>query len=318
MTFTYLTFGLVLLAVGGDILVRSAVGIAKEMRVSPLFTGLVLVGFGTSLPELVASIVAITNGSSALVVGNIFGSNIANVLLILGVTALIMSIPADPKAFSRDAPVLTVATIACMAAAYSGTIGRLVGFFFFYALITYLFYTYSKESVASDESAELHKAEADIVDAPTTSLPVLTFLFIGGMAAIVLGAHWTVTSSITVARMFEIPETIIGLTLVAVGTSLPELATSVAAAIRRHTDVAFGNIIGSNLFNILGILGITALVKPIIVPPGALTYDIWILGGVTALLILFAFTDRKISRFEGATFLALYVAYMALLVYRVT
>ncbi len=316
MTFLQILAGLGLLAYGGDLLVRGAVGVADKMGVSPLFTGLVLVGFGTSLPELVTSITAISNGSSAIVVGNVLGSNVANILLILGITATILAIPAEPKSFRRDGPMLALATVACMAFALSGEIDRYVGAIFVASLIAYLFYTYTTETQHPDASAALHEEEATLAEIPVTNSAVLWSLpFVGG-AMVLLGAHWTVSGSITVARSFEIPETVIGLTIVALGTSLPELATSVTAAMKRQTDVALGNIIGSNLFNILGILGITALVQPITVPPGALTYDLWIFGAVSTLMFWFAFTDYQISRREGFIFVVFYAAYLVFLAFR--
>lgn len=316
MSFLQILAGLALLAAGGDALIRGAVGAADRLGVSPLFTGLVLVGFGTSLPELVTSIMASMTGAPGIVVGNVLGSNVANILLILGVTATIMAIPADPKAFRRDGPMLAGATIICILIALTGSYGRIAGFLFVTSLIAYLFYTYRTESLSPDASAEIHAEEAALVTPPRTSLPVLLLLTAAGMAMIIVGAQWTVTGSISVARGFGVPETVIGLTLIAIGTSLPELATSVAAALRRHTDVAFGNIIGSNLFNILGILGLTALVQPVAIPGPVLLYDIWVFGAATALMLYFAFTNNRISRREGAFFVALYVAYMAFLATR--
>ncbi len=317
MTFLLILVGLTLLAVGGDVLIRGAVGTAARLGVSPLFTGLVLVGFGTSLPELVTSITATLNESPGLVVGNVLGSNIANIFLILGIAALIMPIPADPKSFRRDGPMLAVATIACIAVALTGTFSRLAGFIFFISLISYLAYTYIKESRQPDASAVLHAEEAELVSAPS-SMPLyqLILLTIGGFVMIALGASWTVTGSIAIARDFGISEEIIGLTIVAIGTSLPELATCTAAALRRHTDVAFGNVLGSNLFNILGILGITALVQPLEIPAPVLVYDIWVFAGATALMLFSAMSGFRVTRAEGGIFVALYVGYTLFLLTR--
>ena len=309
--------GLVLLGLGGDVMVRGAVGIAQSLKVSPLFTGLVLVGFGTSTPELVTSIDAVMRGSPGIAVGNVIGSNLANILLILGVTAVIMPIPAKRTSFRRDAPMLALGTLAVLLFALTGTYSRLAGGFLLFLLIGYLLYTYRTERVRPDDSAELHALEGSLL-VRTPARPAWLSLLLAalGLAAIMSGADLLVTASIEVAQQIGIPDTVIGLTVVAVGTSLPELATSVAAAIKRETDIALGNVIGSNLFNILGILGLTAVVHPIAIPPNVVAYDVWILTGVTGLLLFFAFSNARIGRWEGLTFLLLYSGYLVFLTAR--
>lgn len=309
-------FGLICLGLGGDALVRGAVGAAERLKISPFVTGLVLVGFGTSMPELATSVNAVLNGSSGIAIGNIVGSNIANVLLILGVTAIIYPIATDPDVFKRDAPVLAVATIICVALAFQGEFGRLAGATFVAALFAYIVFTYVTDRRAADAQAKLHEAEAQLVAPATRSLWLSTLIAVAGVALVVLGAQWIVAGSATGARSIGVSDTVIGLTIVAVGTSLPELAASVAAALRRQTDIAFGNIIGSNIFNILGILGATSLVLPITIPKNVLTYDLWILLAVTALLLLAAFTGARLSRREGVVFLGLYAAYIGFLAAR--
>lgn len=308
--------GFACLAVGGDALVRGAVGAAERMKISPLVTGLVLVGFGTSTPELVTSLSAVFQGSDGIAIGNVVGSNIANILLILGVTAAIASIKADPKAFKRDAPMLTVATAACVFFALNGEFERATGLVFVALLIGYIVFTYLKERETYDRQAQAHAQAAALVEPRPRALWLSIVIAVAGVALVILGANWMVSGSIVIARALGVTETVIGLTIVAIGTSLPELAACVAAAMRRQTDIAFGNIIGSNIFNTLGIVGVTAAVAPISVPPNVLTYDLWILVAATALLLYFAFTDARISRREGAVFLVLYVAYLAFLVWR--
>ncbi len=310
--------GFCLLLAGGEGLVRGSAALARHLRLSPLVIGLVLVGFGTSTPELATSMTAALAGSPGLAVGNVVGSNIANVLLILGLTALIHPVACDPRAFRRDAPMLIAATLLCVAVAFGGTFGRLAGAGFLAALLGYTVYVYRAERRHPDASAALHSEEATLAD-PAPRSPWLAALFAaGGIGLIVLGAGLMVDGAVGVARAFGIPETVIGLTLLAVGTSLPELATSVVAALRRQTDIAFGNIVGSCLFNILGILGATALVSPIPVPPKVLTYDLAVLVATTGLLVLFAMTDRTITRREGLFFFAAYAAYIGLLTLRAT
>jgi cation:H+ antiporter len=308
--------GLVLLGLGGDMMVRGAVGIAELLRVSPMFTGLVLVGFGTSTPELVTSLDAVFKGSPGIAVGNVLGSNIANTLLILGLTAVVLPIPADPRSFRRDAPMLAIATFACVGFALVGSMGRLVGLVFVLLLSAYLFFTYRMESRARDAPAELHALQGTLLRAPYRKAGTSVALAVAGLAGVLVGADLLVRSSIEIALAFGISDALIGLTIVAVGTSLPELATSMAAAFKRQTDIALGNIIGSNIFNILGILGVTALAAPFTIPRSLVVYDIWVLLGVTALLLVFALTTARITRGEGVIFLLLYFAYLGFLAAR--
>ncbi len=316
MAWLFLILGLIGLAVGGDVLVRGAVGIADRLHVSRLLTGLIIVGFGTSMPELAASLNAALSGSPGIAVGNVVGSNIANVLLILGLTALICPLSSDAQTFKRDAPVLAFATLVFCIFAWHGTMGRALGSGLVTGLALYIFLTFRQERTLEDKQAQVHADQAGIMGSDLGGLCLNIALTGAGIAMVVLGALWTIDGAVVIARTFEVPETIIGLTVVAIGTSLPELATSTMAAMRREVDIAFGNILGSNIFNILGILGVTAVVSPIAVPRGVVNYDLWILGLVTILLLLFAFTSAIISRREGAFFLTLYVAYMGFLVLR--
>lgn len=316
LTYIQVFVGLGLLGVGGDTLVRGAVGLSNQLGVSRLLIGLVVVGFGTSLPELVTSLSAAFAGVEGIVLGNVIGSNIANILLILGITALIAVIPADRESFKRDAPMLAGATLACCSIGLSGSFNRLTGFVFFAALISYILYTYQKERTVFDSSAQLHEDEATLVLLKPSSVWASSGITIAGMGMIMLGAHWMVQGSVEIAAAFGIPELLIGLTLVAVGTSLPELATSMAAALRGQTDLAFGNIIGSNIFNILGILGVTAMVKPLYFSVDAVWIDLVILVAATGLMLIFAFSRLRIVRTEGVVFLILYLAYLGFIYMR--
>lgn len=313
MAWLLILAGLVLLAVGGDILVRGAVGTAERLNVSPLITGLVLVGFGTSMPELVTSLKAALSGAPGIAVGNVVGSNIANILLILGFAAVITPIKTDPQAFKRDAPMLAIATAACVLFALSGSFGRLTGAVFLAMLFGYIGFTYLRERKTSDAQARLHVEETKLVERRPHKLWLSLALTVGGIAAVVAGANGMVSGSVIVARNLGISETVIGLTIVAIGTSLPELAASIAAARRGEVELIFGNILGSNQFNILGILGTTAVVHPIAVPSNVLVYDLWFMAAVTALFIWFALTDARMSRREGGIFLALYALFIAFL-----
>lgn len=308
--------GLALLGLGGDLLVRGAVGLAELFRVSPLFTGLVLVGFGTSTPELVTSVSAALQGSPGIAIGNVVGSNIANILLILGLTAVIMPIPADRRSFRRDAPMLALATLTCLVVVETGSAGRPSGAVFLLALAGYLVYTYRADKRQHDASALLHEQQGRLLESGFHSGWVSAALALCGLAGIIAGANLLISSSVAIASTLGVSDSIIGLTVVAIGTSLPELATSVAAAVKRQTDIALGNIIGSNIFNILGILGATVLIRPIEIPENVVIFDAWVLLAVTALLLYYALSEARISRREGTVFLCLYGLYISLLVLR--
>ncbi len=306
-----LIIGLVLLLGGGESLVKGSVAIASRLGVSRLLIGLTLVGFGTSMPELVASLQAALAGSPGVAVGNVVGSNIANILLILGTAVVILPITTNRSGFARDGSVLIGASLLMVGVALTGELGRAAGVAFLLALLGYTVFTYFSEKRAHAATASVHEAEADFVEGGGMAMLPAVLLAFGGIAAVVAGASLLVTASIEIARAANMSETVIGLTLVAVGTSLPELVTSVMAAIRRQGDVAFGNVIGSNVFNILGIAGTTAVVKPLQVPPQILSLDIWVMLAASLLLVLFAVTGWRVSRREGLLFLLAYAAYLS-------
>lgn len=309
--------GFVLLLGGGEALVKGAVGVAGRLGVSPMLIGFLLVGFGTSTPELVASLNAALAGAPGLAIGNVIGSNVANILLILGVAGLILPMVTNRDAFMRDGAILVLATVVFTGATMIGEIGRLAGAAFVLLLAGYAVYSFRADRAEQGAAAAvMHAAEAaEIESIPPThpNLWVSLAFTVGGIGAVIWGADLLVDGAITVARSYGLSETLIGLTLVAIGTSLPELATSVMAALRGHSDVAFGNVVGSNVFNILGIAGITALVQPLTVPVEVMTLDIWVMCGATALLLVFAATGWRLARWEAAIFLLLYLGYMAVL-----
>lgn len=313
MTWIQLGIGLVLLLGGGEALVKGSVAVARRLGVSPLLIGLTLVGFGTSTPELVASLEAALAGRPGIAIGNVVGSNIANILLILGLSAVIYPMATTKAAFRRDGAVLVGSAMTLMAVVLFGIVGRLAGALLLALLAAYTLYTYRTERESGGPSAEMHAAEAAEVEPVGMSIGVGLALTFGGIAAIVYGASLLIESAVVIARAAGLSEAVIGLTLVAVGTSLPEMVTSVMAALRRHADVAFGNIVGSNIFNALGITGVTALVEPIAVPPQIAQFDIWVMLATTLLLTWFATTGWQVKRWEGAVFLASYALYVAVL-----
>lgn len=280
-----------------------------------MLIGLTLVGFGTSTPELVSSIQAALAGSPGIAVGNVVGSNMANILLILGLSALLAPIAVEPKSFRRDAPALMVATLAAIAVAATGHIGRIAGLAFLVALSAYIVFAYRTErrAPAAPETAR-HEAEAAALPATARSAFGALTQALAGLVLLIAGAKVLVSGAMIIAADLGVSETVIGLTVVAVGTSLPELAASLAAALRGKSDLALGNVVGSNLYNILGILGATALVSPVEVPARIVRVDNWVMLAATAALIVFARTLHKVERWEGALLFAGYVIYLGWLI----
>lgn len=310
-TLGLVVIGLIGLVVGGELLVRGAVSAARSFGISPMVIGLTLVGFGTSTPELVTSLQAALSGSSGIAIGNVVGSNIGNVLLILGVAALLAPVAVDPAAFRRDGAVMALATGLCLAVVMVGDVDRWVGLLFVLALAGYLTFTLVTERRASKSAAAaVYEAEADAVPGPDYSLGVSLGLAVGGLVITILGARFLVSGAVSLAQAAGISEAVIGLTIVAIGTSMPELVTSIIAVRKGQGDVALGNVLGSNIFNILGILGVTAIVQPMTVPPEIIRFDIWVMCAATALLIVFARTGWRVGRREGGTMLACYAAYL--------
>ncbi len=309
-----LVAGFALLVLGGEALVRGAVATATRLGLSPLFIGIVLVGFGTSSPELVTSLQAAFAGSPGIAVGNVVGSNIANILLILGIGALLRPIVCERKAFIRDGSVVALSALLLAAVVMVGHLDRWTGLALVAALLTYIVFTYVKESRSPDEAAAVYEAEAAL---QTTAVPMplpLALLFaIGGIGLTIYGAKLLVEGAIALATTFAISEAVIGLTVVAVGTSLPELVTAIIAAVKKHGDVALGNILGSNIYNTFGILGITAAVHPLDVPHEIIEFDIWVMLAATVLMLWFAVSGWIVSRREGALLLGFYVLYIGIL-----
>ena len=282
----YLAFaaGLVALFFGGDWLVRGAVGVARRFRVPPMVIGLTIVGFGTSMPELLVSVEAALDGVPQIAIGNVIGSNIANVLLILGAAAVIFPVHAPLAPMRRDIIAVILATLALWAVLASGEIGRGIGAAMVLALAVYLFYC-----LRAGDAAE-----------PEDELPLPLW-----------GA--LVWSASEIARTYGVSEAVIGLTVVAIGTSLPELATAVVAAYRKQSEIALGNVLGSNLFNILAILGITALVVPIPVDPRFAGLDIALALAAVLVLAALSAVAGRIGRIAGGAMLAAYAAYIVLM-----
>jgi cation:H+ antiporter len=316
ITLISLACGLALLIGGGELLVRGAVRIAEHMRLSPLLIGITIVSLGTSAPELATSVQAALAGAPGIAIGNIVGSNLANLLLILGVAALLAPIAVERGPLWRDSGVGLGAAAALLAAGHTFGLDRMVGALFLAAVIAYVFFAYRQETQGVSHSAAYDKAmAAEQVDAglapkePSGRLFLAGLLFVAGLGLIVGGAALLVGAAVTLAERMGISDAVIGLTLVAVGTSLPELITSAVAALRKQSELALGNVLGSNIFNILFIGGATGLVAPTQVPAQILAFDLWMLIAASSTAMVFAWTGGRIGRREGAILVAAYGLY---------
>ena len=301
--------GLVCLFIGGEFLVRGAVAIAERQGISKLVIGLTIVGFGTSMPELLVSMRAALEGSSDIALGNVVGSNTANILLILGLSALVYPIANWDRNVRRDILVaLAVAALTLFLVQFS-VIGRFAGLVMLAALAAYLYYVFNADRLAPSALTD----ETDPHRRSGLSPMLSGAAVVGGLVLLFFGADWLVGGATNIARNLGISEAVIGLTIVAVGTSLPELATSVTAALRKQSDVALGNVVGSNIFNVLGILGLTALVHPIGVGASFASFDVPVMLAVTAALCGLLFAAKVIDRRIGALMIGAYVVYTAVL-----
>ncbi len=296
--------GLCGLFFGGELLLRGAVTISRNIGISELLIGLTIVGFGTSLPELLVSVKAALGGQPGIAIGNVVGSNIANVILIVALAAFVRPPAGWSPSVKRDALVMIAASVALFALAAFGLVSRLAGGALVIALIAYLVFAFLQERAAPRASTEQETGR------PAGNIALAAAGLLGGFVVLFLGAGWLVDGASAIARQSGISEAVIGLTIVAVGTSLPELATSVLAAYRGKTDVALGNIVGSNIFNILGILGIASLITPIPVADQFLRFDVPVMLALAVLFggaLVFA---RSIGRIPAAAMLLAYGAYV--------
>ncbi len=325
--------GIALLYFGGDLLVDNAGALARSWGISSLVIGLTVVAFGTSAPELAASITAALSGSPELALGNVIGSNIANIALILALTALIYPLKTQKPFLRRELPVMIAAAALLPLLLLDGRLGRLDGGLFIVFLGGYLWTLLRRQTPAETQlpgqaaenlksenpepkNSEAKNLETENLEAenPALKSPWRGVLgMIAGLVLLVFGAQSLVNGATSLARGFGLSELVIGLTLVAVGTSLPELATAAAAALRREPDIALGNIVGSNIFNILFILGTTALLQPISVSYPTVALNLWLMLGLSLLLLPLLRTGMRLGRREGGVLLALYLGYVAYL-----
>jgi len=323
------TVGLLFLLGGGEVLLRGAASLAVCLGLSPLLIGLTVVAAATSMPELVVTVTSGIEGVPDLGVGNVIGSNIANILLILGTAAVLWPIATRPEHVMRDGMVLLTATVLFTAFAFTSTVGRLEGSLMLVALVLYLVFSYFNDRrINGKRSAEAAQAAADqdsaardaalkderrIEKAPARPGPLMAMIFVvTGVGALVGGSHLLVDGAEDIARALGVSDAVIGLTLVAVGTSLPELATAIVAGMRRHSEIALGNVLGSNLFNLLLVLGVLGFIIPFQVAEEMLSFDVWVMVGAVVVLLPVMMTGWRIGRREGAAFLIAYGVYVAM------
>ena len=318
MTIVYLIAGLVLLVAGAEVLVRGAGKLAAQFGIPPLIIGLTVVAFGTSAPETAVSVQAALDGKGDLAIGNVVGSNIANVLFILGLTALIAPLVVSRQIIRLDVPIMIGASLLTWALAWDGSLSRLDGALLFAGIVAYTAFLIissrrDKTAAADDEFA----TEFGLNEAPKPYAGLINLgLILVGLVLLVSGSNFLVEGAVSLARALGLSELVIGLTVVAVGTSLPELATSVMAAIKGERDIAVGNIVGSNIFNLLCVLGLASLVSPSAIPvaANALAFDFPVMIAVAIACLPIFFNGHCINRWEGAVFIGYYALYTTYLV----
>ena len=316
MSILLIAAGLGLLVAGGEILVRGASGLAAAAGISRLVIGLTIVAFGTSAPEMLVSVYASVAGNPDIAVANVVGSNIFNVLLILGVCAVLRPLIVASRLIRIDVPVMIAVSILFLILSADGILGFWDGFLLFGGAIVYTVITL-RQGRQDEALKQQVPGLAGAQGRPGPQSRGMNFMFIiAGLGLLVLGARWLVDGAATLARAFGISDAIIGLTIVAAGTSLPEVAASVVATIRGERDIAIGNVIGSNIFNILGILGVSSLVAEprLSVPASIVDFDLPVMIAVAVACLPLFFTGRELKRWEGLVFLGYYVAYIAYLV----
>jgi cation:H+ antiporter len=301
-----LVVGVALLYVGGELLVRNAVKLAVRFSISPLVIGLTVVAFGTSSPELAATLASVIDGFPQIAVGNVIGSNIANVGLILGLTALVYPLMATPKFLSREFLMIMLVGFLTVPVFFDNQVGRVEGFGLLAILAIYLYMLF-RQPPAIDPEIEIPPKDA----APPLWRPLIGAVL--GIVLLVIGARALVAGAVVIARTLGVPEAVIGLTLVAFGTSLPELASSLIAALKKQTDIILGNIVGSNVFNVLAILGITATVTPFEQPYAAIRLDLWVMLAFSAAILPLMIWRNRLGRIGGTLLLTGYLGYVAFL-----
>jgi cation:H+ antiporter len=317
---TLLTFiaGLVALVAGAELLVRGASRLALTFGISPLVVGLTIVAFGTSAPEAAVSVGAVLNGTGDIAIGNVVGSNIFNVLFILGLSALLTPLVVNMQLIRQEVPIMIGASLLLVVVTLDGRLSAFDGGLLFALLLAYSVFLIRQSRAASQAAKDSYEEQFEPRSRSGMSerLPVQLLLIAAGLGLLVLGSDWLVSAAVSFAKLLGVSDLIIGLTIVAAGTSLPEVATSVTAALKGERDIAVGNVVGSGTFNILGCLGLAALVSGgsgLAVPASVLNFDIWVMCAAALACLPVFLTGREIARWEGGVFLLYYGAYVAYL-----
>lgn len=304
--------GLALLLASGDLLVRGAVSLAANFGISPMLVGLTIVAFGTSAPELMIGIGSALTGVTGLMLGDVVGSSIANILLVLGLAALIWPVACDRDGLVRNIGLMIGVSLIFTAIAFSGAFDLHKGVFLLLLLAAFIWYSLREHRQSAPPVLEMLKTDVALggIAGRTHSNLLAGGYVLGGLVGLPIGAKLLIDGAVAGARAFNVGEDVIGLSLVAIGTSLPEIAVSVAAALRRHSDIVLGNVIGSNIFNLLAVMGITALIAPVPVPGRFLALDLWVMLAAALILLPFALARRAIGRSAGLAFILSYAIYM--------
>jgi len=307
-----LLLGLVVLIVSSEVLVKGAVGIATRLRISKLVVGATIVSIGTSAPELIVSLQAAIEGHPEIAIGNIVGSNIANIALILGVVLLILPMNVHKNTVRLDWPVMMGASLLFYLMSMDGLLSRFEGSMLFLLIVAYIIYAVreSRKGYSSDVEEDF----SDLKSEARRGLGFLLLMIVGGVVGLVFGARWFLQGAVAIAEEFNVSEHLISVTLVAFGTSVPELFTSLIAAIRKQNDISIGNLIGSNTFNILGILGITSMVKEVEVTQRMLFSDMWWMLGIAFILLPFFLYSKTLNRVQGLILTFSYILYVYLVI----
>ena len=322
MLIAFLLFcvGVVLLLVAGDILVRGAAALAHKWGVPSLIVGLTIVAFGTSAPELIVSVQSVLSGAGELAIGNVIGSNIANILMVLGIPALIMALPTNVSGVGRNSAVMFLATLMLIALIFLPPIGKLVmwhGIILFTGIVLYLIWMFRLARSGAKDPALSEMADmVEMEGMPKSYLTMILFTVLG-IAGLAFGGDLIVDNATIIAKGFNVSEAVIGLTIVAIGTSLPELATVIVASWRGHNDVAIGNILGSNIFNIFAVMGAAALTGTINIPEKLMWFDVWVMLASTIALTIFILRREPIGRKTGIVLVLAYLLYMGAVASRI-
>ncbi len=315
ISWLYLLAGLGLLYIGAQVLLKGGAGLALRLGLNPLLVGLTIMAYGTSSPELVVSVNASMQGNGSIALGNVVGSNICNIALILGLCSLVTPLSASAQIIRREIPVMIGVTAGFILMLLDGVVARWEGALLLAGVVAYTWHTVvlARRDTAAAKAAEAEAEYAqDLPPAPPALGPAVGMI-VGGLALLIGGSHAFVTGAVALAKLWGVSDLVIGLTVVAVGTSMPELASSLVAAVRKHGDVAIGNVVGSNIFNVLGIVGVAALLHPLDAS-GLSWVDLGIMFALAAALLPVARSGGRVNRWEGLVLLLVFVAYTAWLI----